>query len=122
VIVGREFLITGLRSYAATCGRVISAHVWGKGKAAITMVAIAGVLTAAGGRAGGFLAGVMSHADWNRAYTTAAWLLGISAVLTIVSGGRYVVDAWPLLRQAPAGDEIPAERRPRIAAGGDRTG
>jgi CDP-diacylglycerol--glycerol-3-phosphate 3-phosphatidyltransferase len=121
-IVGREFLISGLRSYAATCGRVISAHVWGKGKAAITMVAIACVLTAAGGRAGGFLAGVMSHADWNRAYTTAAWLLGISAVLTIVSGGRYVVDAWPLLRQAPATDELPAERRPRIAAGGDRTG
>jgi len=40
VIIGREFLISGLRSYAASRNRIISAHTWGKGKAAITMLAI----------------------------------------------------------------------------------
>jgi CDP-diacylglycerol--glycerol-3-phosphate 3-phosphatidyltransferase len=118
VIVGREFLITGLRSYAATCGRIISAHIWGKGKAALTMVAIGCVFIAADGRAGGALAGLLSHDGWDRAFVVATWLLGISAVLTIVSGARYVVDAWPVLHPAPArARNTPAERRPRIAAG-----
>jgi CDP-diacylglycerol--glycerol-3-phosphate 3-phosphatidyltransferase len=117
VIVGREFLITGLRSYAATCNRVISAHIWGKGKAAITMVAIGCVFIAASGRAGGLLAGALSHASWDSAYLAASWLLGVSAVLTVVSGMRYVVDAWPLLRTDPAVESAAAERQPRVAAG-----
>jgi CDP-diacylglycerol--glycerol-3-phosphate 3-phosphatidyltransferase len=117
VIVGREFLITGLRSYAATCDRVISAHIWGKGKAALTMVAIGCVFIAADGRAGGALAGGLSHAGWDRAYLAASWLLGISAILTIISGIRYVVDAWPLFRPAPVVRPASPERRTRIAAG-----
>ncbi|GAC1400023.1 MAG: CDP-alcohol phosphatidyltransferase family protein [Chloroflexota bacterium] len=96
VIVGREFLISGLRSYAATLSQVISAHIWGKGKAAVTMVAIGCVLTAAGGRDGGFIHGIASHAQWNASYAASQWLLGLSAILTIISGARYLVDARPL--------------------------
>lgn len=113
-ILGREFLISGLRSYAASCGRVISAHIWGKGKAAITMVAIGCVLLAADGRAGGGLHALLSRSAWDAAYAAASWLLGISAVLTIISGLRYVVDAWPLFRMRPAIDDEVEQRRRAI--------
>jgi CDP-diacylglycerol---glycerol-3-phosphate 3-phosphatidyltransferase len=112
VIIGREFLISGLRSFAASSGHIISAHLWGKGKSAVTMVAIFFVLIAADGRAGGSFTRLTSHARWSDAFTAASWLLGVAAALTIVSGVRYLVDAWPLLR---AGEE--AEEPPRVVAG-----
>jgi CDP-diacylglycerol---glycerol-3-phosphate 3-phosphatidyltransferase len=102
VIIGREFLISGLRSFAASYDRIISAHIWGKGKTALTMAGIILVLLAANGRAGGFLSHIGSHNIWQRAVTVCVWLLGVSALLTIVSGIRYVVDAWPLLRSHAA--------------------
>jgi CDP-diacylglycerol--glycerol-3-phosphate 3-phosphatidyltransferase len=116
VIVGREFIISGLRSFAASCDRIVSAHIWGKGKAALTMVAIGCVLTAADGRAGGVLSHVGSHSGWSRAYDVSIWLLGIAAALTIISGIRYIVDAWPLLRQEGSNHPVD-DVRPRMAAG-----
>jgi CDP-diacylglycerol--glycerol-3-phosphate 3-phosphatidyltransferase len=116
VIIGREFLISGLRSYAASCDTIISAHIWGKGKAAITMVAIVLVLLAANGKDGGALSNVGSHSFWSAAFTASSWLLGLSAVLTIVSGIRYVVDAWPLLSSDPDVHSSRDDNR-RIAAG-----
>ena len=117
VVVGREFLVTGLRSYAASCNVVISAHIWGKGKAAITMVTVVLVLLAADGRAGGVLASLGTHLTWSDAYTATQVLLGVSAVLTIISGIRYVVDARSLLTE-PRHPVRPRER-PRIVASGD---
>lgn len=115
VIIGREFLISGLRSFAASCDLIISAHIWGKGKAAVTMVAVVLLLLAADGRAGGALARIGTHAAWGQAYTASVWLLGVSAVLTIVSGVRYLVDARPLflgearaqepVSESPGGDD-----------------
>jgi CDP-diacylglycerol--glycerol-3-phosphate 3-phosphatidyltransferase len=118
VIIGREFLISGLRSYAASRNRIISAHIWGKGKTLLTMIAIGCVLVAADGRSGGLLAGAGSHSFWQNAFTASSWLLGLSALLTIVSGARYVIDAWPLFRTEPA-VPIPGveERRSAVAAG-----
>ena len=117
VIIGREFLISGLRSYAASCDRIISAHIWGKGKAALTMVAIFFLLLAADGKSGGVLGRFASHGRWSACFTAASWLLGIAAALTVVSGARYVVDAWPLLR--PQRGAAAVDQRPKIAAGGD---
>lgn len=117
VIVGREFLISGLRSYAASCGRVISAHLWGKGKAAITMFAIGCVLISADGRTGGLLSHILTSGSWDALETASSWLLGVAAILTIFSGARYIVDAMPLFR-AEAAVEVRAER-PRRAAGGE---
>lgn len=119
VIVGREFLITGLRSYAASYDRIISAHIWGKGKAAFTMVAIVCVFLAADGRAGGALSGVLPQGDWTTAYAVSTWLLGISAAMTVVSGARYIVDAWPLFGTTPAPADLRAKRHSRAVAGGD---
>jgi CDP-diacylglycerol--glycerol-3-phosphate 3-phosphatidyltransferase len=117
VIIAREFIISGLRSYAASQDRIISAHIWGKGKAAITMVAIGFVLLAADGRAGGALHPIGSHPFWQHAFTASTWLLAIAAVLTVISGLRYVVDAWPLFRPAPAVAHV--EERRRVAAARD---
>lgn len=119
VIIGREFLISGLRSFAASRNRIISAHIWGKGKAAVTMVAITLLLAAADGHAGGILAPLASRAWWNGIYLVTGWLLALSAVLTIVSGVRYVVDAWPLL-QTSMSHTPPGTEEPRLAAGNER--
>lgn len=119
VIIGREFLITGLRSFAASSDHVISAHIWGKGKAALTMIAVGLMLLAADGRAGGALARLGSHALWRHAFTVSLWLLTVAAILTVVSGIRYIVDAWPLLRDATAPRSVEQEERPRMIAGGE---
>ena len=98
VIIGREFLISGLRSFAASCDVIISAHMWGKGKTALTMTGIVLVLLSANGRAGGFLSHVGTHGAWRGAVTICTWVLGAATILTIASGIRYIVDAWGLLR------------------------
>jgi CDP-diacylglycerol---glycerol-3-phosphate 3-phosphatidyltransferase len=118
VIVGREFLISGLRSYAASCNQVISSHIWGKGKAALTMFAIWVLLLSADGRWAGVFARIGTHDLWDKTYDACLWILYVAAVLTVISGARYLVDAWPLLR---SGDEPEIDRpaRPRIVAGGD---
>jgi CDP-diacylglycerol--glycerol-3-phosphate 3-phosphatidyltransferase len=112
VIIGREFLISGLRSYAASCDRIISAHAWGKGKAAVTMLAIFVVLVAADGGAGGLPSHLGSRHAWDTARTAGDWLLALAALMTVVSGVRYVVDAWPLFR-APAPEAV--DERQRVA-------
>jgi CDP-diacylglycerol--glycerol-3-phosphate 3-phosphatidyltransferase len=118
VIIGREFLISGLRSYAASCDRIISAHIWGKGKTFVTMLAIGCILLAADGRAGGTLGHVGSHHVWQNLFAASTWLLDLAAFLTIVSGVRYVVDARPLFRAEPEA-VTPVEKRARIVASGD---
>ena len=108
VIIGREFLISGLRSYAASRNRIISAHTWGKGKAAITMLAIFVLLVAASGRADGAVGNISTHNFWRDLFDFATWMLYLAAALTVISGIRYFVDAWPLFRADPEVPEIPA--------------
>src|SRR2546423_10435406 len=55
VIVAREVLVTGLRSYAAALGIVIPAGGWGKAKTLITIVALFLVLLEGDARQGGLL-------------------------------------------------------------------
>lgn len=104
VIIGRDLLITGLRSYAASRDRIISAHIWGKGKAALTMAAVSLILAADNGRTGGALSHVMSRQTWHAVGIGASWLLGAAAALAIISGIRYVIDAWPLMYETSTGD------------------
>jgi CDP-diacylglycerol--glycerol-3-phosphate 3-phosphatidyltransferase len=108
VIIGREFLISGLRSYAASRQRIISAHIWGKGKAALTMVAIFILLLAADGRASGVLAHAGGHHLWSILFTVATWLMAAAAALTVISGIRYFIDALPLFQSDPEVPEVPA--------------
>lgn len=119
VIIGREFLISGLRSFAASHGTIISAHVWGKGKTALTMVAIPAALVTAAGSRGGVAGPLAPHHAWSTLSTASVWLLGLAALSTIVSGARYMFDARPLFTTRPAPAPVPREERPRVAAGGD---
>ena len=48
VIVAREFLVSGLRSFAAARGVVIPAGRWGKQKTLLTLLSLGGILLATG--------------------------------------------------------------------------
>lgn len=80
VIVLREFIVTGLRSYAAARGMVIPARAGGKLKTLVTLVALAGIIT-----------GVATIVE------IATWLMWLATVLTVVSGAQYCLDAAPVL-------------------------
>jgi CDP-diacylglycerol---glycerol-3-phosphate 3-phosphatidyltransferase len=95
VIIVREFIVSGLRSFAAAEGVVISAGQLGKQKLVIQVVAIVWRLLAASAAAGGLfglggaLGGLLEL--W--------WVAMALAVLwTLASGLEYVWRAWPLLR------------------------
>lgn len=85
VIVAREFLVSGLRMVVASAGTVIAASPLGKGKTAVTMVAISALLLAMALPKG-----------------SAAWAVGVlgqvlmvvAVILTAWSGVDYFVKAW----------------------------
>lgn len=89
VILAREFLVSGIRLVAASSDKkaVIPASVWGKLKTAVTMIAmvvilILGVLIDDFGIIGGdFPAQLIRSA-----------LMYLSALLTVISGVKYVYD------------------------------
>ncbi|NTV64539.1 MAG: CDP-diacylglycerol--glycerol-3-phosphate 3-phosphatidyltransferase [Oscillochloris sp.] len=97
VIIIREFVISGLRSFAAAEGTVISAGKLGKQKLVIQVVALIWRLLAANAEVGGLLAQV----------APLAWLLhlwwismALAVIWTLVSGIEYLWHAWPLLRSS----------------------
>jgi CDP-diacylglycerol--glycerol-3-phosphate 3-phosphatidyltransferase len=106
VIIAREFLVTGLRSYAAALGIVIPAGGWGKAKALITIVALFLVLLEGDARAGGFLSSNTPPGSWLVTavgpFTVAVWGLLIAVVWTVGSGAEYIREAIPLLTRSRA--------------------
>ena len=101
VIIAREFLVTGLRSYAAALGIVIPAGGWGKAKALITIVALFLVLLEGDARQGGLLSSNAVPGSWLVAsigpFTVAVWGLLIAVIWTLGSGVEYIREAIPLL-------------------------
>jgi CDP-diacylglycerol--glycerol-3-phosphate 3-phosphatidyltransferase len=94
VIIVREFVISGLRSFAAAEGTVIPAGALGKQKLVIQVTAIVWRLLAASAESSGvvlsaWLTGLL-----------ALWpiVLGLAVVWTLASGIEYLWKAWPLLR------------------------
>jgi CDP-diacylglycerol--glycerol-3-phosphate 3-phosphatidyltransferase len=85
VIVAREFLVSGLRMVVASSGTVIAASPLGKGKTAVTMVAISALLLAMALPTGGAA----------EAFELLGQVLMVAAVvLTAWSGIDYFVKAW----------------------------
>lgn len=85
VIVAREFLVSGLRMVVASSGTVIAASPLGKGKTAVTMVAISALLLAIALPTGGAA----------EAFELLGQVLMVAAVvLTAWSGIDYFVKAW----------------------------
>jgi CDP-diacylglycerol---glycerol-3-phosphate 3-phosphatidyltransferase len=104
VIIAREFLVTGLRSYAAALGIVIPAGGWGKAKTVITIFALILVLLEGDARQGGALSGHAAPGSWLISslgpFTVAVWALLIAAIWTVASGAEYIRGAMPLLTRA----------------------
>jgi CDP-diacylglycerol--glycerol-3-phosphate 3-phosphatidyltransferase len=98
IILGREFIISGLRSYAATQGVVISAGMWGKQKFAITVVALSWRLIAAGAEGLGV---VVSWSGGPLSVLLQLWVVAmtLAVIWTVFSAVEYLYKAWPMLRQ-----------------------
>ncbi len=75
VIVGREFIVSGMRSIAATRGMVIAASPWGKFKTASQIVAISLLILT------NFLERWVRYVDLGRA---ALWLAMILAIVSML--------------------------------------
>lgn len=113
VIIAREFLVTGLRSYAAALGIVIPAGGWGKAKTVITIGALLLVLLAGDAVRGGVLSSQSGIVDalllrHYGPYTIPVWSLLVATIWTVGSGVEYIREALPLLTRRPT---TPARRR-----------
>ena len=95
LIILREFAVSGLRSFAAAEGEVISARQWGKQKLVLTVAALiwrllheAATLTP-------------GASEWVL-LLTGAWpvVLGLALIWTVGSGVEYFWKALPLLRES----------------------
>lgn len=108
VIIAREFLVTGLRSYAAALGVVIPAGGWGKAKTVVTIVALFLVLLEGDALKGGWLSAQSGLGNLLVTslgpYTVPVWALLVAVIWTLASGAEYIREAIPLLtrsRQLP---------------------
>ncbi len=81
VLLGREFIVSGVRLVAASKGAVVAADAVGKWKTACQMVALTMILL------GGF--GPLSLLA-----QAGQWLLFVSVVLSIWSCAQYVIRNW----------------------------
>jgi CDP-diacylglycerol---glycerol-3-phosphate 3-phosphatidyltransferase len=110
LIIAREFLVTGLRSYAAALGVVIPAGGWGKAKTVITILALLLVLLEGDARQGGWLTGQSMPGDALLSplgpYTLPVWALLIAVVWTVGSGAEYIREAIPLLTRPKVSDAL----------------
>ena len=77
VIVGRELVVSGLRSWAAARGVVIPAGIWGKGKTLLTLIAV-----------------TIAIVNWS--VSLSYILLVAAAILTLLSALDYIYQAWKI--------------------------
>ena len=78
IILNRDIVIGGLRSFAASKGTVIAADTLGKWKTAVQMVAIPSIL----------LHNDFLHIPWQQ---IGYWGIWLSLVLSLISGFQYVM-------------------------------
>jgi CDP-diacylglycerol---glycerol-3-phosphate 3-phosphatidyltransferase len=123
IILGREFLITGMRTYAASAGVVIPAGKWGKRKTVMTGVSLTWLIlwADAATRPDGLLKGLndlMVGGDFQpfKWFFLLAWpLVYFMVFLTLYSGFLYMKDAAHLFSErppAPPGPPQPVEPLP----------
>ena len=85
IILTREFLVTSLRLVATSQGIVIPAGIWGKVKTATQMVFSIVIMF-------GLHFTNVSLMNFENFAIVSNVLLGITAVLTVFSGVKYIVD------------------------------
>lgn len=109
IILGREFLITGVRTYAASAGVVIPAGKWGKRKTVLTGVALTWLILWADAamRPNGLLRDInewIMFGDFQpfKWFFLLAWpLVYLMVAITIYSGFLYMRDAAFLFEDKP---------------------
>lgn len=108
VIIAREFIVSGVRSFAAAEGMVIPADKWGKHKMLTTIIAVVWMLVAA---SAGFTNGTLDASTlpllfepvgalrWAAIFLSLGyWIMLAAVLLTIYSGYEYLRKAAPLFR------------------------
>lgn len=108
VIIAREFIVSGIRSFAAAEGMVIPADKWGKHKMLATIIAIVWMLVAA---SAGFANGTLGSENLLLLFDPTGslrplaiflslgyWIMLAAVLLTIYSGYEYIRKAAPLFR------------------------
>jgi len=121
VVIVRDFAVSGLRSFAAAEGVVISARQWGKQKLVITVAAIVWRLLAAAYLGSGVPAFQLPPGDFSGLSLVLAWAFNLWPVpmalalgWTIFSGAEYFWKAWPLLSDKlapkPASASVPRQK------------
>lgn len=98
-IIVREFVVSGLRSFAAAEGVVISAGKLGKQKLVITVVALIWRLLAANAERGGVMGTALGGL---LVPLLDLWplVIALAVIWTLASGAEYLWNAWPLLRRS----------------------
>lgn len=91
VIIAREFAVSGLRTIAASEGKVIAASWWGKIKTVIQIIAIVLLLLQFNITTSSYLTNLVeSSSVWNWFFMNVpSWMLHISVVITLISGWDY---------------------------------
>ncbi len=99
VIIAREFLVTGVRSLAASEGVIIAANKYGKTKAVLQMVFVHVFLglVILKRLAAFWLPGPVSDYAWILHYTSLCAIIFV-ALYTVYSGVRYAQLNWKTLR------------------------
>ncbi|MBX7246219.1 MAG: CDP-diacylglycerol--glycerol-3-phosphate 3-phosphatidyltransferase [Candidatus Sumerlaeaceae bacterium] len=98
IILGREFLVTGLRSVATMRGRVIKADRWGKHKTGWQLGTIIGILVFLCIRDTMMWTG-MSVEGFDRVLPYIfRGALSIVVALTVISGAVYLRNNWDVIR------------------------
>lgn len=105
IIIVRDFAVSGLRSYAAAEGQVISAREWGKQKLVITVTALVWRLLAAATLPKDATLFQFSFPGYEGigllwAQLTSLWPvpMALAIIWTLFSGVDYFWKAWPMLR------------------------
>ena len=93
VIIAREFAVTGLRTIAASDGRVLAASWWGKIKTVIQILAIILLLFKANISDSAALTKMVENSDLLTSFFQYApeIALGLAVIITIVSGLDYFI-------------------------------
>ncbi len=98
-IIVREFVVSGLRSFAAAEGVVISAGPLGKQKLVVTVVALIWCLLATNATRGG-LFGTLFGGQLGWLLDLWPIAMALALVWTLISGAEYLWRAWPLLQRS----------------------
>ena len=85
VIIGREFLITGMRGVASAEGIIIAANKLGKTKTVLQIVALSMVI-------------LDDYLIQYIGFSPGMWVLYVAVVFTVVSGVEYLLKAFAMIK------------------------